>query len=144
MRAIFYQIEPLDGWVYKLRNGTLIPWHPLQVMTTQPKRAPICGILSIAASASSWLIIYVFIRLHPNPAVNVGAAQLRILQVYVPCCGLGGFVFAIVALLRRERYWVLPLVSIFLVLALVGLVCFIVGGVDEKRISEAFGRFILL
>ena len=35
--------------------------------------------------------------------------KLQLMQVFVPFGGLGGFILAIVALIRRERYWVLPL-----------------------------------
>jgi len=101
-------------------------------MTTQPKRAPICGALSVAATVSSWLALIVIIKPHPGATVTVVGAQLQILQVFVPFCGLGGLVFAIIALIRRERYWVLPLVALFLGLALVGLFCFMGGGINEK------------
>jgi Na+/H+-translocating membrane pyrophosphatase len=47
-------------------------------------------------------------------------------------CALGRLVFAIVAWARRERYWALPLVSLLLGLALVGLFCYLGGGIDKK------------
>ena len=101
-------------------------------MTNQPKRAPICGVLSIAATVSSGLIFYSFIKLHPDTSGPLGAEKLRFVQEFTPICGLAGLVLAIVALIRRERFWILPLLALLLGLALVGLFCFLGGGIDEK------------
>jgi hypothetical protein len=130
MRANFYQFQPLAGGIYKLRHETFILRYPLKVMTTQPKRAPICGTLSIAFSVSSWLIVYLFIKLHPITTGAVGAARLQSMLSFAPFCTLGGLIFAIVALIRRERYWMLPLVAFFLGLTLIGFLCWVFGSVE--------------
>ena len=101
-------------------------------MTNKSKRVPICGVLSVAATVSSALILYLFIKLHPDTSGPLGAEKLRFVQAFVPFCGLAGLVFAIVALMRRERFWILPLLALLLGLALVGLFCFLGGGIDEK------------
>jgi hypothetical protein len=130
MRANFYRFEALAGWVYKLRHETFIQPHPLPSMTNQPKRAPICGTLSVVASASSWLALYLFIKLHPNTAGPAGAAKLQFMQVFPPFSALGGLLLAIVALIRRERYWILPLVTLFIDLASIAFLCWVFGSVE--------------
>jgi hypothetical protein len=101
---------------------TLPTHHP----SPEQKRAPICGILSIIASLASWLLVFVLVRLHPN---GIG---LLFGELFAPFCALGGMVFAIVAWARREHYWAFSLVSLLLGLALVGLFCYLGGGIDEK------------
>jgi len=96
-------------------------------MASQPKRDPVCGALSIAASFSSWLALYLFVRLHPDTSGPAGAAKLLLVQAFVPFCALGGLIFAIVALVRRERLWFLPLMTLCLALILLGLLCWIGG-----------------
>jgi len=101
-------------------------------MTSQPKCAPICVALSIAATISSWLTLYLFIKLHPDTSGLAGAQKLQFVQMFTPLAGLAGLIFAVVALLRRERFWILALLTLLLGLAMVGLFCFLGGGIDEK------------
>jgi hypothetical protein len=99
-----------------------------RVMTSQPKRAPICVVLSIAATVSSWLTLYLFIKLHPDTS----RLALLFVQMFPPFAGLAGLILAVIALIRRERFWFLALLTLLLGLAMVGLFCFLGGGIDEK------------
>lgn len=92
---------------------------------TQPKRAPVCGLLSAAASVMCWLTIYVLVK-YPN------GINLHFAQSFPPFCAFCTFAFAIVAWARREKYWALPLISLLLALLLIGLICYAVGSIDEK------------
>src|SRR5208337_4213697 len=101
-------------------------------MTSQPKRAPICVALSIAATVSSNLTLYLFIKLHPDTSGLAVSQQLQFVQMFTPLSALAGLIFAVVALIRRERFWILALLTLLIGLAMVGLFCFMGGGIDEK------------
>jgi hypothetical protein len=94
-------------------------------MTTQSKRAPICGLLSVAASTMCWFGVYWLMKRHPVEGLPFG-------QLFVPYCALGGLAFAIAAWVRGEKYWALPLIGLLLALAVLGLFCFLAGSIDEK------------
>jgi hypothetical protein len=61
-----------------------------------------------------------------------GAQKLQFVQMFTPFAGLAGLILAVVALIRRERFWFLALLTLLLGLAMVGLFCFLGGGIDEK------------
>ncbi len=87
----------------------------------RPRRLAICGLLCVAASVASWVALYGLVKFRPN-------GQLLLLgQMTLPFAALAAMLFAVVALARRERFWLLPLLMLLINLALVGLLCWAFG-----------------
>lgn len=89
--------------------------------TTPPKRHPICAVLAfVAALAACQLFLWII-----NPPAflkdDTGHKFFFSLMSMYFCQGCG-FVVAIVALARRERFSALPVSALILVLAIVGLI----------------------
>jgi hypothetical protein len=88
-------------------------------MTTQPKRRPVCGMLSFIAAIATGILFYWMYR--PPSFLKDDTGHTLFFSLFLMYfCAFGGFVFAVVALARRERYWVLPLFALLLDLALAG------------------------
>ena len=115
------KIESQSARCRPLNVGPLGGATLMENITSQPKRAPICGALSFFATAMGWLVLFGLIRLHPN------GLGLLFGQLFIPFCVLGGLAFAIISWARRERFWLLPLVSLAFGFVLIGLICYVVA-----------------
>ena len=87
--------------------------HDMTPAYSETRRAPTCGILSIAAPFIGaflfWVLMWVFTDFSLSFVLGLSLIPLS------PMCGVG---FAVAAWIRRERCWLFPWIGLFINLAL--------------------------
>jgi hypothetical protein len=103
--------------------------HDMMSVTSEIRRAPICGVLSIAAPFIGAFLFWVLIWVLSDFSLSFVLA-LSLIPLS-PICGVG---FSIAAWIRRERCWLLPWIGLFINLA---LLCFVF--INRNHMIGSFG-----
>ena len=89
--------------------------------TTPPKRPPVFAVLAFVSALVAWLLFCWIINPPGFLKDDTGHKFFFSLMSMYFCQGCG-FVFAVLALARRERFPALPVSALIVVLTIVGLI----------------------